>query len=139
MEVVYNMKLEILLKPQQLTSEIKALQIERDTLRSYAENSTSVLSLAPGHGQGVNRSFENVMTKVADLDTLIERKKKELEETNDLIINETSKLSNSTHRTIIRMRHVMLKSWDEIAATIGYEVRYCQKIANNARKLLATI
>lgn len=133
------MNTDILYEAERLHAEIAALKAERDALRTCAENDTSVISLAPGHGQGVSRTMENILIRAADIDTLIKAKQTELDEKTGCILSAVAKLDDSLQRTVITMHYVMFKTWDETAALIGYEKRYCKKIASTARTLLKTI
>lgn len=133
------MDISILLKSQKLQNEIRALQSERDTLRACAENDTSVISLAPGHGQGVSRTMENILIRVADLDALIKEKQKRLDEMKEIILNAVARLDDPAERTVITLHYVMNKSWSETAKKMGYQMRYCKKLASSARQILTAI
>ena len=126
------MNTDILYKPQQLQDEISRLKDERETLRSCAEKTTSIISLAPGHGQGLNRTMEDILARVADLDAEIEAKTEELSSTVTYLLEQFDTVDNIIYRTILIHRFVLQETWQETAQQIGYCIRHCQRFLKKA-------
>lgn len=122
------MDINILLRPQQLHKEILAMQMKHDTLKSAAERTVSMISLAPGHGQGVNRKFETLGIEIADLDKAISQRSKEEDAAKEELSVLLAQMKNGLYIGILCRHYIEYKSISQISAEIGYSFRYTKQL-----------
>ena len=131
------MILDILLKPTQLKREIESMRNEQEALRAFAESKTSVISLAPGHGQGVSRSLENALIKVADLDAEIKAKTEELDASETVLMKLLEKLDDGIYKRILIHKYLLNENWPIISSSIHVSERQCHYLHDEALQKLS--
>lgn len=109
---------------QRINSKIE--QINR--LRELAAKATSTLSDSGACGHGDKQRMESIIVKIVelehqisrDIDTLIELKKDNVE-----IIK---KVENPEYQTLLELRYLCFKTWEQIAVEMGYSIQHIFRI-----------
>ena len=108
-----------LLIDQRINSKLEQVQ----SLRSLAEKATSTLSPTP-HGKERNmHRMEDVIVKMLDLESDINASIDTLVDIKREITEAVQSLPTTEHRTLLELRYVCGKTWEEIAAIMFYSVR----------------
>lgn len=102
------------------------------SLRDLSTKATSTLSDMPGSATRNVHSMENVVTKMIDLeneinediDTLVDLKKE--------FVSIIKKVNNTEYQTLLELRYLCFKTWEQIAVDMGYDLRYIHKLHNRA-------
>ena len=108
-----------LLIDQRINSKLEQVQ----SLRSLAEKATSTLSQMP-HGKERNmHRMEDVIVKMLDLESDINASIDALVDIKREIMEAVQCLPMPEHRTLLELRYICGKTWEEIAVTMFYSVR----------------
>ena len=108
-----------LLIDQRINSKLEQVQ----SLRSLAEKATSTLTQTP-HGKERNtHRMEDVIIKMLDLESDINASIDALVDVKREIIEAVQRLPVTEHRTLLELRYVCGKTWEEIASALFYSVR----------------
>ena len=121
-----------LLIDQRINSKLEQVQ----SLRSLAEKATSTLSQTP-HGKERNmHRMEDVIVKMLDLESDINASIDALVDVKREIMEAVQYLPVTEHRTLLELRYICGKTWEEIAATMFYSVRNVHNLHSAALKEL---
>jgi DNA-directed RNA polymerase specialized sigma24 family protein len=108
-----------LLIDQRINSKLEQVQ----SLRLLAEKATSTLSQTP-HGKERNmHRMEDVIVKMLDLESDINASIDALVDVKREIMEAVQCLQITEHRTLLELRYICGKTWEEIASTLFYSVR----------------
>lgn len=102
------------------------------SLRELATKATSTLSDMPSSGTRNIHSMEGIITKMVDLeeeinidiDTLVDLKRE--------FVSNIKKINNPEHQTLLELRYLCFKTWEQIAVGMGYDLRYLHKLHGRA-------
>lgn len=102
------------------------------SLRGLATKATTTLSDMPHNPNRSFHSMENIIDKMldieneinADIDTLVELKRE--------IVKVIKRIDNPEYQTLLELRYLCFKSWEQIAVDMGYELRYLHKLHGRA-------
>ena len=125
---------EILMKPRELKKELESLVMKYETLKASVERTVAIISLTPGHGQGVSRRLEDLEIEIVDLEKKLYEKKQELLDTQAEAKQYILQLPNQSAVDFLIRRYVDCMTWDEIAKELNYSTRYCREKALNTIK-----
>lgn len=103
-------------------------------LRDLALKTTSVLQDEKVQGTKQRSPMENALVKLmsledeinADIDQLIGLKRE--------LANFVSKIDNSSHRLLLELRYLGGSTWEEVAAIMGYDLRWTYRLHKKALK-----
>lgn len=102
------------------------------SLRELATKATSTLSDMP-HSPNKNiHSMENIIVKMIDLeeeincdiDTLVDLKRE--------IVSIIKHIDNPEYQTLLELRYLCLKTWEQVAVEMGYDQSYLHKLHKRA-------
>ncbi|MEQ8156605.1 MAG: DUF1492 domain-containing protein [Clostridiaceae bacterium] len=104
------------------------------SLRELATKATSTLSDTPPSGTRNVHSMEGIIVKIidleneinADIDTLVDLKKE--------IINLIKGINNPEHQTLLELRYLCFKTWEQIAVEMGYSLQHIFRVHDKALK-----
>lgn len=102
------------------------------SLRELATKATSTLSDTPPSGTRNVHSMEDTITKMIDLEDEINRDIDILVDLKIEFVSIIKKISNPEHQTLLELRYLCFKTWEQIAVDMGYDLRYIHKIHNRA-------
>lgn len=103
-------------------------------LRDLALKTTSVLQDEKVQGTKQRSPMENALVKLmsledeikADIDQLIGLKRE--------LASFVSKIDNSSHRLLLELRYLGGSTWEEVAAVMGYDLRWTYRLHKKALK-----
>lgn len=104
------------------------------SLRELATKATSTLSDMPSSGTRNIHSMEGIITKMVDLeeeinidiDTLVDLKRE--------FVTIIKKINNPEYQTLLELRYLCFKTWEQIAVDMGYSVQHIFRIHDKALK-----
>jgi Protein of unknown function (DUF1492). len=104
------------------------------SLRALATKATSTLSDTPSSGTRNVHSMEDTIAKMMDLeneinvdiDTLVDLKRE--------FVFIIKKISNPEYQTLLELRYLCFKTWEQIAVEMGYSLQHIFRIHDKALK-----
>jgi len=105
---------------QRLNSKLE----QAKSLRSLAEIATTALSLTPHSGTRNVSEREGIIVRMLDLESGISADINELMDIRQEIMEIIQRVPVVEHRTLLELRYICGKSWDEIAAAMLCSIRY---------------
>lgn len=102
------------------------------SLRELATKATSTLSDTPPSGSRNVHSMEGIIIKMmeleneinADIDILVDLKKE--------IMSIIKKINNPEQQTLLELRYLCFKTWEQIAVDMGYSIQNAYKVHDRA-------
>lgn len=102
------------------------------SLRELATKATSTLSDTPPSGSRNIHSMEGIIVKMmeleneinADIDVLVDLKKE--------IMSIIKKINNPEQQTLLELRYLCFKTWEQIAVDMGYSIQNAYKVHDRA-------
>lgn len=101
-------------------------------LNDLATKATSTLTGMPHNPNQATSSMENAITKIVDLQAEINHDIDELVELKQEISNAIKSIQNTEYQTILEKRYLCFQSWEEIAASMNYEIRWLYRLHGKA-------
>lgn len=102
------------------------------SLRALATKATSTLSdTPPGDTRNVH-SMEGIIVKMIDLEDEINKDIDTLVDLKREIMDAIKKINNPEYQTLLELRYLCFKTWEQIAVEMGYDLRYLHKLHNRA-------
>ena len=107
------------------------------SLRELATKATSTLSDTPPSGSRSIHSMEGIIVKMmeleneinADIDILVDLKKE--------IMSIIKKINNPEQQTLLELRYLCFKTWEQIAVDMGYSIQNAYKVHDRALENIA--
>lgn len=104
------------------------------SLRALATKATSTLSDTPPSGTRNVHSMEDTIAKMVDLeneinvdiDTLVDLKRE--------FVFIIKKIDNPEYQTLLELRYLCFKTWEQIAVEMGYSLQHIFRIHHKALK-----
>ena len=123
---------EYLSQAYRLDQRIDAKIEQVMSLRNLAAKATSTLSdAAPSGTQNVHR-MEDIVIKIIDLEEEINADIDSLVDLKREIMRVIKALPNPEYQTLLELRYLCFKSWEQIAVMLDYDLRYTHKLHNRA-------
>lgn len=102
------------------------------SLRELATKATATLSETPSSGTRNVHSMESIIVKMieieneinADIDVLVDLKKE--------IMSIIKKINNPEQQTLLELRYLCFKTWEQIAVNMGYSIQNAYKVHDRA-------
>ena len=110
---------------QRINSKIEQIA----SLRELSLKATTTLSDMPKGTRNVH-SKEKIITKMMDLENEIIKQ---------TIVSVIKAVDNTEYQTLLELRYLCFKQWEQIAVTMGYSLHHLYKIHNAALKICAEI
>lgn len=102
------------------------------SLRDLSTKATSTLSDMPGSPTRNLHSMENIVVKMIDLENEINKDIDTLVDLKREFVSIIKKVDNTEHQTLLELRYLCFKTWEQIAVDMGYDLRYIHKLHNKA-------
>lgn len=102
------------------------------SLRELATKATSTLSDMPRNATPNTHSMENIICKIVDLENGINADIIALVDAKKDIMATVQCVSTTEYRTLLELRYICGKTWEEIAAEMSYSVRNIHNIHSGA-------
>jgi hypothetical protein len=113
---------------QRINSKLEQVQ----SLRELATKATSTISDVPPSGTRNFHRMEDVICKMLDLESEINADITALLDLKKEIIAVINSVENPTYRTLLELRYLCFKTWEEIAFKMNYDRRYLFKVHGRA-------
>lgn len=107
---------------------------EQERLKAMAEKVTSNFSEVKVSGGERKNTREESNVKLIDLRNETNEITDRYIDLRNEIMETINQLEEMNYRLILEMRYISKKGWDEIAATMGYDVRWIMELHGRALK-----
>ena len=102
------------------------------SLRDLATKATSTLSdVAPSGTRNVHR-MEDIIVKIVDLENEINRDIDNLVDLKREMVSVIKAVTDPEYQTILELRYLCFKSWEQIAVELRYSIHHLYKLHNAA-------
>jgi len=102
------------------------------SLRELATKATSTLSDTPGNASRNVHSMESTIAKMIDLESEINEDIDTLVDLKREFVSIIKKINSTEYQTLLELRYLCFKTWEQIAVDMGYDLRYIHKLHNRA-------
>lgn len=113
---------------KRIDSKIEQLK----ALNLLATKCTSTLSDMPKSQSISNSRLEDTVVKIVDLQEEINRDIDRLVDLKRDIVRAIKRVKKPEYQILLELRYLCFKTWEQIAAAMGYEYRYVHKLHNRA-------
>lgn len=113
---------------QRISSKIEQVQ----SLRDLATKATSTLSDMPSSGTRNIHRMEDVIAKMVDLESEINADLTRLIDTKHEIVTVIKCVESPEHQTLLELRYLCFKTWEEISVTLHLDIRWIHRLHNKA-------
>lgn len=116
---------------QRINSKLEQVR----NLRELAEKATSTLSDIPCSGNGNKQKMEGVIVKIIGLEHEIDEEIDRLVDLKQEIVSLIKKVKNPEYQTLLELRYLCFRTWEQIAVEMSYELRYLHKLHRRALEI----
>ncbi len=109
------------------------------SLHELATKATSTLSDVPVSGTKSQSRMADVITKIVDLETEINKDIEELVGIKKNIVSTIKKVQNPELQTLLELRYLCFRTWEQIALEMGYSIQNAYKLHDRAIKILKRV
>lgn len=102
------------------------------SLNELATKATSTLTGMPKNPNKSKSIVADTVVKIIDLQTEINKDIDRLVDLKREIVAMIKSVSNTEHQTLLELRYLCFKSWEQIAVDMGYNVRHVYRIHDEA-------
>ena len=127
---------EYLSQASRLEQSINTKLDQARTLREMATKVTTVFSDMPSSGTKDVHSMQNIITKMVDLEVEINNDIDELVDLKREIISLIKQIEKPEYRTLLELRYLCYKTWEQIAVLMNYTIRHVHRIHDEAVETL---
>lgn len=103
---------------QRINSKIEQVS----SLHDLATKATSTLSDMPGNSTRNTHRMEDIIVKIVDLESEINGEIDRLVDLKTDMIRIINEVDNSEEQTLLELRYLCFKTWEQIAVDMGYSV-----------------
>ena len=108
------------------------------SLRDLVKKATSTLSDMP-HSPNKNiHSMEDIIVKIIDLENEINQDIDELVDLKREIVTAIKQIENPVYQTLLELRYLGYKSWEQIAVEMGYSLQHIFRLHELSLKSVST-
>lgn len=108
------------------------------SLRQLAAKATSTLTDTPHSASPNLRSMENTIGKMVDLENEINADIGALVDLKLEIVSAIKGVENPEYRTLLELRYLCFKPWEQIALEMGYDLRWLYRLHQRALAVIKT-
>ena len=109
------------------------------SLHELATKATSTLSDVPVSETKSQSWMADVITKIVDLETEINKDIRELVGIKKNIVSTIKKVQNPELQTLLELRYLCFRTWEQIALEMGYSIQNAYKLHDRAIKILKRV
>lgn len=102
------------------------------SLRELATKATSTISDMPHAPSKKLHPMESIIVKMVDLEEEINSDIDDLVDLKRDIFSMIKEIKNPEYQTLLELRYLCYKSWEQIAVNMGYNIRYLYKLHDRA-------
>lgn len=100
------------------------------SLRELTTKATATISDMPGGGSRNVYKMQDIIGKIADLENEINADIDKLVDLKREMVATIKTVADPEYQTLLELRYLCFKSWEEIAIAMGYGVRHVYKLHN---------
>lgn len=115
---------------QRINSKLEQIS----SLRNLATKATSTLSDTPPSGTRNVHRMEDVIVKIMDMENEINSDIDRLVDLKKEITGIIKSVESPEQQTLLELRYLCFKSWEEIAVEMGYTIQHIYRIRDKALK-----
>lgn len=120
---------------QRINSKLEQIK----NLRDLATKATSTLSDMGGSNSKNKQHMESVIVKMIDLENEIDNDIDMLIDLKRDIISVITQIKNPEYQTLLELRYLCFRTWEQIAVEMDYDLRYIHKLHRRALSSCCTI
>ena len=117
---------------QRINSQLEQVR----SLRELAVKATSTLSDTYSSGNGNKQKMEGVIVKIIDLENEIDEEIDRLVDLKQEIVSMIKQVKNPEYQTLLELRYLNFKTWEQIATEMQYSIQHIFRIHNKSLSLL---
>ena len=102
------------------------------SLRDLTTKATATMSDMPGGGSRNVYRMQDIIGKIIDLENEINADIDQLVDLKRDIVAIIKAVENPEYQTLLELRYLCFKTWEQIAVDMGYELRYLHKLHQRA-------
>ena len=125
-------KKEYLSQAYRLDQRINSKLAQVTALNDLATKCTSTLSDMPRNPNRSISTMADAVEKIVDLQAEINRDIDALVDLKRDIVRAIKAVENTEYQTILELRYLCFKTWEQIAVDMGYNVRHVYRIHDEA-------
>lgn len=129
-------KKEYLVQARGLDRLISSKLEQVDSLRDLAEKCTSTLTGMPGNPSRSLSTVADTVAKIVDLQMEIMHDINDLVDMKRDIIRCVNNIGNAEFQTLLELRYLCFKTWEEIAVEMKYNIRHIYRLHDDALNTL---
>lgn len=107
------------------------------SLNELAAKCTSMLTEMPKHPSHSTAAMADTVEKIVDLQAEINRDIDRLVELKQEMVRIIKSVGNSEYQTLLELRYLCFKTWEQIAVAMGYSVRHVYRLHDEAVSIIA--
>lgn len=115
-----------------LDQRINSKLTQVENLRSLATKVTTVYSDAPANPAPDCQRLEKTIAKIIDLENDINNDIDRLVDLKKEITETINKIPDLRHRTILEMRYLSFRTWEQIAVALSLDLRWVHRLHSRA-------
>ena len=104
------------------------------SLHALATKAMSTLSDMPIGGTESQSRMADIIAKIVDLETEINKDIEKLVEIKKNIVSTIKKVQNPELQTLLELRYLCFRTWEQIALEMGYSVQHIFRMHDKALK-----
>lgn len=113
---------------QRINSKIEQVS----SLRVLATKATSTLSDTPPSGTRNVHRMEDIIVKIIDMENEINSDIDNLVDLKQEIIKTIKSVNNPEQQTLLELRYLCFRTWEEISVEMGYSIRHIYRLRDEA-------
>ena len=102
------------------------------SLRDLTTKATATMSDMPGGGSRNVYKMQDIIGKIIDLENEINADIDQLVDLKREMVAVIKAVENPEYQTLLELRYLCFKTWEQIAVYMGYESRYLHKLHQRA-------
>ncbi len=130
-------KKEYLSQAYRLDQRINSKLAQVTALNDLATKCTTTLSDMPRNPNRGISTMADAVEKIVDLQSEINRDIDALVDLKRDIVRAIKAVENTEYQTILELRYLCFKTWEQIAVDMGYNVRHVYRIHDEAVEIIS--
>ncbi len=102
------------------------------SLRDLTKKATATMSGMPGSSSPNVHKMQDIIVKIVDLENEINADIDQLVDLKREIVTIVKAVENPEYQTLLELRYLCFKTWEQIAVDMGYDLRYLHKLHHRA-------
>jgi DNA repair ATPase RecN len=130
---------EYLGRAYRIDGRINAKLEQVASLRELATKATSSISDMPRSSSFNPHSMQNIIDKIIDLEREINSDIDALVNIKQEVVTTIKRVDNPEYQTLLEMRYLCFKSWEQISMELGYDLRWIYRLHQRALAVVKDI